>query len=191
MIETSLTYVKTRLNTFLTHSIGTSDENLVELSRFGDAGEASNGATEKVVIQLIRVDKVTTPHQRHSAIASSGAQVVRGQPVYLNLYLLVAANFSVANYPQALGYISQVIGFFQDHGVMDQHNSPDMPGPIEKLCFDIDNVGPHDLASIWGMTGAKYMPSVIYKMRLLTLGGGIEGQTTALSQPEDPKTGLR
>jgi hypothetical protein len=188
MIEISLNYLRSRLNTALSHAMQGSEDDIVELSRL-DAADSS--AKEKVIIQLVRIEKITSPHQPRIGHGGQGRQSVTGQPIYLNLYVLIGADFGVANYPQALAYISQVIGFLQDNGVFERHNSPDMPPQIDKLCFEVENVGSHDLSSIWGMVGAKYIPSVIYKVSLLALGGDVKGQQSSMSQPAHPKTGQR
>ncbi|MFT4925145.1 MAG: hypothetical protein ACI8WB_001235 [Phenylobacterium sp.] len=187
MIQSSLNYLCGRLNTALKQSFDIEDGDVVELARF--SGAEPGESREKVMLQLIRLEKITTPHQPQNGFGSPGRQAPSTSPVYINLYVLVAANFSVSNYPQALAYISQVLEFFQDNGVFERQNSPDMPAKIDKLCLEIENVGPHDLGTIWGMVGAKYMPSVIYKVSLLSIGGVVKGQVTSLSKPTAPVGG--
>lgn len=64
MIDTSLNYIKSRLNTYLcSMSIHDEDERVVELSSFDDGSDSRNSQnTDKVLMQLIRVEKVTTPY---------------------------------------------------------------------------------------------------------------------------------
>jgi len=95
-------------------------------------------------------------------------------PVYLNLYVLFASNFSSANsgdnYLDGLNLISFVIQFFQHQNVFTPENSPAMADAgIEELIFDLRTLSFQDLNNLWGVLGAKYLPSVLYKVRLLTI----------------------
>ena len=188
MISASLEYLQTRLDAFLTRTFKPSEGGMVVLSNIcGLNGEAAAETNNKIVMQLIRIEKDTLPYSRQSGFDSSERRVVVNSPVYLNLSLLIAANFAPKHYPQALRYLSAVVGYFQGNSFFDQHNAPDMPSRIEKLCLDIENVGPHDLSSIWSMIGAKYLPSVIYKVRTAVLGGNhVTGQTTGIECVPDP-----
>ncbi len=44
---------------------------------------------------------------------------------------------------------------------------------IEKLVFEMASITPEQLNNIWGSLGAKYMPSVVYKVRMLTFDNNI------------------
>jgi len=98
-------------------------------------------------------------------------------PVELNLFVLFAAHNS--NYETSLRDLSDVIGFFQSNTVFDEQNYPalnatvDKPDNkpwqlIERLSFRMHSLTFEQQNNLWAMLGAKYMPSVIYKMNLLT-----------------------
>ena len=44
-----------------------------------------------------------------------------------------------------------------------------MEAPLEKLTFEIFNVAMNELSHIWSGIGAKYLPSIIYKVRMLSI----------------------
>ena len=44
-----------------------------------------------------------------------------------------------------------------------------MPSPLEKLTFEIFNLPINELSHIWSGIGAKYVPSIIYKVRMISI----------------------
>ncbi len=65
--------------------------------------------------------------------------------------------------------LSSVIGVFQANTYFTQQKNPDMPRPLEKLTFEIFNLPINELSHIWSGIGAKYVPSIIYKVRTITI----------------------
>lgn len=103
---------------------------------------------------------------------AAGSQVfeARNVPVHLNVSLLFAANFSGEYLHEALRYLSLVISFFQGKHVFTLSNTPALQGTaIDKLVFELQNLTLQDKSHLWGMLGAKYIPSVLYKMRMVTI----------------------
>ena len=95
-------------------------------------------------------------------------------PVYINLYILFASNFENEikgeKYLNGLHLISQIVSFFQSQNVFNPENSPNLKAhDIEELIFELRSLTFPDLNNLWGILGSKYMPSVLYKVRLLTI----------------------
>jgi len=89
-------------------------------------------------------------------------------PVYVNLYLMFMANFSAKNYSDGLAAISYVISFFQQNPWFNQANAPDLDPEIDKISMEMANLDPVDINYVMSTLGTKYMPSVFYKLRLLS-----------------------
>lgn len=187
MINTVLFFLKDQLNNYLNRSFNAESSGLVVLSNLSTSeGGVADNTQDKVVIQLIRVEKDSLPYRDKVSSPSTGG-VQSSQPIFLNLYVLVAANFSAKLYPEALTYLSAAIDFFQSNRSMDASSHSNLPRSLNKLSLEIENIGPHDLSSVWGMLGAKYMPSVIYKIRTVSLGGNqIGGRKNGISTPQNP-----
>ena len=81
---------------------------------------------------------------------------------------MFSAYFSGKNYAEALKFLSGVIYFFQSKPVFTTSNTPGLSSNIEKACFDLTTMSYHDLNSVFSMIGAKYMPTAIYRIRMLT-----------------------
>lgn len=87
-------------------------------------------------------------------------------PLFLNFYVMFAGNFSGNNYMESLKFISNTISFFQRHPVFDHDNTPDLDPRIDKLVLDIQNLTIADLGNLWGILSGRYLPSILYKVRL-------------------------
>ena len=56
---------------------------------------------------------------------------------------------------------------------MNHQNAPDLVDPVEKLVFEMVNLNIQELSQIWGVHGGKYLPSVLYKTRMVTISEDI------------------
>lgn len=185
MISAAINHLAQHLNQFLrrTHQLG---DDIVVVSNLQSAkGEPANGTANKVVVCLINIEKDTMPQQGVPAASLRGRIGVFSRPLFLNLEIVVAANFSDKNYAEALTYISSAIACFHQTPVFDRQLTPDLHRDIEKLLLDIENLSHHELSNIWGMLSGRYLPSVLYKVRMISYGdGALLGQASAVSNPD-------
>lgn len=189
MINAAISHLAAQLNQFFRTRYQQVEDlvvvsNLVELD-----GNVVAQANNKLVLMLVNIEKDSLPHRQgagnHPSSERRGLDnrlLVHSAPLHLNLYLMMAANFGGANYAEALKYISAAISFFQANPVFDPVNSPDLHRGIEKLILDIENLKIQDLNNLWSLLGGKYLPSVYYKMRMITLDGtALIGQVPQIS----------
>jgi len=155
--------------------------NLVELD-----GSVAPNANNKLILTLVNIEKDTMPFRPNQAFHSHGdRQLQHSAPLYLNLYLLMSAHFGAGNYTEALKYISQAIGFFQQRPVLDQQNSPGLDERIEKLVLDIENLKISELNNLWSLLGGRYLPSMLYKVRMITVdANAVIGQVPIITNPQ-------
>lgn len=95
-------------------------------------------------------------------------------PVSVNLFLMFAANFTGENYLEALKFISSVISFFQGRNVFDHQNTPLLSANVDKITAEMVNIDLKELSNLWANLGAKYVPSVVYKLRMLNFNSFME-----------------
>ncbi|MBL7731665.1 MAG: DUF4255 domain-containing protein [Chitinophagaceae bacterium] len=89
----------------------------------------------------------------------------------VNLYVLVTGASNRAEserYINTLRMLSYAIGCFQYKNVFEKLSSPTLPEEIEKLVVELVSPTFEQQNHIWGGLGAKYQPSVLYKVKLLT-----------------------
>jgi hypothetical protein len=143
-------------------------EDIVVISNLVDHdGSVCAHINNRVVIFITNIEKETAMNLGGAIPNTSNFTTVK--PIFLNLYVMVSANFTGTNYNESLKFISSVIGFFQVHPVFNHQNSPDLDKKIDKIILDIENVQTQDLSNMWGMFGAKYVPSILYKVRMITI----------------------
>lgn len=89
-------------------------------------------------------------------------------PIYINLYVMVSSYFS--NYDTSLIHLNSALEFFQNKPYIDKYNLlPTLAWPrgVEKITFDWFNLEIDKLNQIWGINGGVYVPSFLYKIRML------------------------
>jgi hypothetical protein len=167
MIDKALFFIEEKLNSYFRNRL---DEDKVVLSNMiGPDGHMELQEQNKIIFSLIGIEKETiAKSQEFYRKSSSGDSLHRNPPLYLNLYVIFAAYFSSNNYKESLKTISMVISFFQSNNVFTAQKSPEMDSGLEMLVFDMLEQNQHDRTHMWSMIGGKYMPSVVYKVRMLT-----------------------
>ncbi len=185
VIFASVNHIATQLNQYLKNRFELSEDIVIVSNLINHDGAIEANTNNKVVVFLANLEKDTMPQrQTRSFNSPDGRHLVTSKPLYLNLSLVITANFTGANYLEALKFISHIVSYFQLNPIFDHQNSPELSPGIEKLILNIENIQRHDLSSMWGMFGAKYLPSIIYKVRMVTMGSqAITSQVSTVQQP--------
>jgi hypothetical protein len=169
MIDTSITVITDRLNQYLKNAFDLTEDVVVVSNILEQDGSLAAHVDNKVVVFLVNIEKDTSAGNRYGQGALGALRNSSGYPpLKLNIYLMFAACFGGKNYPEALKFISNTIAFFQRSPVFDHQNTPELDDKIEKLVLDMENLPFRDLSSLWGVLSGKYLPSVLYKVRMLT-----------------------
>ena len=116
-----------------------------------------------VNIEEERVVKVQKAFSR----ASSGRISHVNPELKLNLYILIVANFN--DYGTGLQYLSGAIRFFQSKYVFTPDNTPNLDPSIEKLIVEMHSLTFEQQNHLWSCLGANYLPSVMYKVRMIAI----------------------
>ncbi len=171
MIDQVLNAIVTQLNTY----IGTADpEVILGNVSFADAFQetSSHNLSDKVIASVINIEQEDTLRNlpfRRTAYSGGIPQGVERQPdIFLNIYVLFGANKH--NYSTALNRISQVLSFFQRQYVFTATDIPVLSvHHLDRVIFDLYSTSFEQLNQLWSIMGGKYMPSVVYKMRLAVI----------------------
>ena len=169
MINSAILHITKYLNQFLKRTFDL-NEDIVSLSNIVEQdGTVATNVTNKLVVFLVNIEKDSTPGNLPKRETARSDKTVMGYPpVHLNFYLVFAAHFSGNNYSEALKFLSYTVSFFQRNPVFDHQNSPDLDKRIVQLALDIENLNMKDLSSLWTILSGKYLPSILYKVRMLT-----------------------
>jgi hypothetical protein len=143
-------------------------------------------STNKLVLFLSGIERDTLAHRATSAPRSSVNGIMQGMPpVFLNLLVMCAANFSGSHYPEALKFLSSAIAFFQGNAALDHQNTPGMDPRLERLALNMENLSSQEMHSLWSIHGGRYLPSALFRVRMITLdAGAIRGRDPAVVSTE-------
>ena len=136
-------------------------------------------STHPVIMSVvnIREDRVMNNPNVYKQRADKQFDKVSNPIKNLNLYILFAAysknNSNTDNtYLSSITKLEQVIQFFQNQNVFERSNLPvtgNLPLGIDRIILDMESLKMEELNQIWSFLGNKYMPSVLYKMRVLSI----------------------
>ena len=168
MIHNLLPIVGAELNNYFKSRFDIEEDRLILSNLMNLDGSVAVEGNNKVVCSLINVQEETTLKGSPGSSYMGGGYISGGADIHLNLTVMFSAYFSGKNYAEALKFLSGVIYFFQSKPVFASYNTPGLSSNIEKACFDFTTLSFNDLNSVFAMMGAKYMPSVVYKVRMLS-----------------------
>lgn len=169
LFSLALSHIATYLNQYLKRQFDL-DEDIVVVSNLIDVdGSVPVNINNKIVIFIFNIEKDYTFNNQPFTKPSHSGQTAVMPPLYINLKIVLAANFSASNYNEALKLLSASSNYFHGHPVFDHQNSPDLNTQIQKLILEFENLSLDALSSLWGMIGGKYLPSVVYKLRTIIM----------------------
>lgn len=168
MIGNALQFTASVLDQFIKNKFGL-DESKVMLNCLIEAnGSIPQRNQNKVVLSLINVEKETNiPFYAYNQLAGSKVSLDINPEQRFNLDLLISANFD--DYNETLKFLDVILLFFQAHPCLNAKSFPLMPSGLSKLEFDVEKITYREMQNLWTAMGAKYQPSVIYKLRLITI----------------------
>lgn len=173
MIYAAISHVTGQLNQFLKRTFDVSEDVVVISNVVEQDGTLAANTANRIVASLINIEKDASPGSRVPAASGSGITAVATcPPIHTNLYLLFAGNYNGKNYAEALKLLSNTISFFQRNPLFTRQNSPGLDQRIARLSLDIENLNIKDLSSLWSVLSGKYLPSVLYKIRMITFDAG-------------------
>ncbi len=170
MIDAALGLMASQLNEHLRRRFQLSEDLAVLSNLLEQNGTPVPLVANKLVLFLAGVERDTLAHRAPGVrLGMQPQQLATGEPVFLNLLVMCAANFSGGNYPEALKFLSSAIAFFQSHQMLDQHNAPGLDTRLERLMLSIENLSSSEMHSLWGIHSGRYLPSVLYRVRMVSL----------------------
>jgi len=183
MLDKALLFISDLLNKELKMSFGLIDDIVVIGSLINLDGSVTKNIENKVILSIINLEHEKTVKNRGGYITNDQGTFDKvNPPVYLNLYLLVSANYNSNNYLEALKMLSAIIGVFQSSLIFTPETYPELDPSIQRLTFEIFNVPVQELSHVWSGIGAKYVPSMVYKVRMISIQKGqVKGQVTGVS----------
>jgi hypothetical protein len=188
MINRILTALKDELNEFIKLkdpiNFGTLD--IVLLSNLVDqagtlvfVSNNNNQTVHKIVITLVNVEEEKVFKEQQYFKKTASDTIISLNPE-LKIQLQVLFTAYSTSYETSLLILGFVISFFQKKHVFTNQNTPSLNGLTTRATVELQTLTAEQTNHLWGYLGAKYMPSLVYKVSLLTFQ---EGQQTSEGQP--------
>lgn len=182
MIRTALEFVKKEVEAYIVareqdpnYTLG----NVVDLKSIVlPNGTINVTDTTHVTVMLVGIDEERREGKRPHYLPTDDKSFFRlNPPVELDLFVLFVAHNK--DYETALRDLSDVVGFFQANPVFDATKYPALNASvskpdekpwqlIERLSFMLHSLTFEQQNNLWAMLGSKYIPSVVYRMKMLT-----------------------
>lgn len=179
MIHSVLEFLTQELNAFIKLKVGDPVGDRIVLSSV--TNETGIIIPDKSLgLSLINIEEERTiKEQKTTYINAVGKTEKRNPDIQLNLYVLITANFQNKNqndssddYVEGLKQLGYAISFFQSKNVFTKENSPSLAGRdplLTKIVVELYSYSFEQLYNFWTVVGAKYLPSVLYKVKTIRI----------------------
>lgn len=172
MIDQVLDFLRSQLDSYLRLKLDPSSNSaFIQLTNIAwhDTESVAGAGADKsnAFITLVNIEEDRISKSQENFVRKDSSIIYKNPKVFLNLYLLFSVNLS--SYTESLKRLSYIIQFFQYQNVFTPLTNPSLPADVEELIFDLYTLSFQDLNNLWGIMGSKYLPSVIYKLRLITI----------------------
>lgn len=172
MIDTALDFLQDQLNIYLhTKLIPPPQGDAIVLLNVSQLQDASSGGGNSqqlnAYMTLVNIEEDRISKSQENFIRNETGIVYKNPETFLNLYVLFSANLNV--YDESLRRLSYIIQFFQNQNVFDAISNPSLDPKIVRLVADMYSMTFEQLNHLWGILGGKYLPSVLYKIRKISI----------------------
>ncbi len=166
MIDKALYFLRQEVNTYL--KLKTGDDNKISLSAIVNQSGTEVAPHNSAGMMLVNVEEERAYRNKGpQAVSTKGYYSFKNPELSLNLYVLFFANHN--DHKEALVLLSYIVQSFQGKNVFDNQESPQLGTDIEQLVVDLYSLSFEQQNQLWASLGAKYIPSVIYRVRMLVV----------------------
>ncbi|WP_428242866.1 DUF4255 domain-containing protein [Gynuella sp.] len=177
MLDRVLDFFDGELNAFFQAKTGAIGTTVAAGAIVNDSGKYVV-PQDSIAATIINIEEDTSLKEQNRENRFQQGQNIQVEPrLKLNLFILFSANYS--HYDQALKHLSLVLTYFQSHRSFSRERYPALNENIERLAVELQTLNYDQLNQIWAYLGGKYLPSIVYRVRLVS----IQDQTPATILP--------
>lgn len=169
MIEKVMEVIRSEVNDFIGKKLNdTTNSSRVVLTSFVNENGQVAIPNDTVGLSLLNIEEERTLKSAGlipTSVAENMSSFV-SPPVWINLQIMFTAYFG--NYSESLKHLAYVLECLQSKPVFDQTNTAGMASiNAPKLIFELNTLGLEQQHYIWAMIGLRYLPSIVYRVRML------------------------
>ncbi|MEM0995878.1 MAG: DUF4255 domain-containing protein [Bacteroidota bacterium] len=171
MLGKVIAYIGDQLNSYIARKqgYGPGTNKVVISPIFNQDGSLAITTDNVIVMTMVDLRKDGSAYSYNAGAYPGYGGAIDFSAIHLNVYLLFSGYFKAKNTVDALNFLSFVLEFFQQHPQMDRDSFPTLPASVQKLDFHFESQDFVQKSYMWNLIGAKYMPSVLYKMQLIAV----------------------
>lgn len=152
-----LTYYAERLDEYLSR-LHHQPEGLAEI---GFVGNSSEEKPNKMVVSLLSIERETSGGISAPVQRSAEGYTRTSPPLLLNLNVVIAAVYDERRYGESLSVLSDTLRFIQ--------STPRFAVDGTDYTIEVVTLSTQDQNNVWTLLGGQYYPSVVCKIRRLTI----------------------
>lgn len=146
------------------------------LTAVGPIGNSTNERPNKLMVCLLNVERETSGGITAPVLKSPDGYVRLQPPLQLNLNVMLAAVYDERRYGESLSVLSDTLRFIQSTPKFRVENSD--------YTLEIVTLSTQDMNNVWTLLGGQYYPSVVCKIRRLTIDSeNIAASGTTATRP--------
>ena len=173
MLKETVQFFAEELNKYFTLKLGAPSDGARVVP--GNAARAYDNDTlagaesilNKAILSIVNIEEDRVSKKQENYVRTDMTVRYKSPPLYLNIYMLVAINRN--NYAQSLTWLGHALQFFQFQNVFTPTTHPSLDSRIQKLIVELHTLNFEQINHLWSTLGGKYLPSVMYKIRQVTL----------------------
>ena len=182
MIDNALKIIANEVNKYLVRKLDPDRDptstkrvatgNVAKVQDNDTSGSRTDSVSAPGILTLVNLEEERNIKSPNNFVRINDKVEYRNPKIFLNLYCLFSVNH--ASYDTSLQYLSLIIQFFQYRNVIDHKNTPPDNGvmldqKIDKLIIDMVSMNAEQVNHLWATLGGKYLPSVLYKIRMVEI----------------------
>lgn len=189
MIGTIVQYITAQLDELLQLRLRKStDQSLVLLSGTSDENLTDAGRIQNVIrLSMVNMQEANLANANYSSLVGKNASFSQiTHPLFLNLKLLIYADFDTKRTEYGLNLLGMIMAYLQGKPSWNSQNSPNLPSLMDRIIFELVSLNLHEQSHLWSHLGSTYKPYALYKLKMISLDSGLlDGFTPNVSQTEN------
>jgi hypothetical protein len=175
MIDAAIDFIDEVVNEHIRVKFDLNENKLVFTNLVNQDGSLALKENNKLVATLVNVQEERMNKNAPSSVRKGNfnERGVFKPPVNINIYILFSAYFEPQLFNEGLKFLSIIISFFQTNNVFTPVTHNELSPTVEKLIIEMENLSFQEQNNLWASLGCKYIPSVMYKVRMLTISDNV------------------
>ncbi len=182
MIFETIDFLAAEVNAYLNQQLGSTSDPRLRLGNVALALDGSltggNSLDGKAVLSLVNIEQDRATRTPSNRVKTTTEARYKNPPILLNFYVLFSIN--KPEYDECLKWLGHVVTLFQYQKHFSPVTHPNLDSRIEELGIELYTMNFEQVNHLWSIMGGKYLPSVLYKVRQVSVDAQVAHGTRGL-----------